>query len=73
MDIYGYLKKDHDEVKDLMRVIEELGNSESEKRSELFNKLKEEVLVHSKVEDRLFYERLSSFSETKGKVQHSRK
>lgn len=53
MDIFSYLKKDHQEIKGLL---EKATNARSpEKRSELLRKLKEAVLLHAKTEEATFY------------------
>ncbi|OJX09534.1 MAG: hypothetical protein BGO77_05095 [Caedibacter sp. 37-49] len=71
MDIYMYLKKDHQKVTTLFNEIE---NSDSISNKEsLFSQLKEELLLHAESEHATFYKALKSYPETKDIVQHADK
>ena len=70
MSIYTYLKKDHDKIKDLMDKIKVLGPDESAERSDLFNQLKATIIIHSKAEEKAFYDPLKSHSKTEDEVEH---
>jgi len=56
MDIYTYLKKDHDKVKKLMTQITEATTPED--RKELFDVMSAELLLHSSTEEQTFYRSL---------------
>lgn len=71
MNIYTYLKKDHQKVATLF---DEIINTHSQKKREtLFNELKEELLLHAEAEHATFYKVLKSYPETKEIVQHADK
>ncbi|MCH2547572.1 MAG: hemerythrin domain-containing protein [Alphaproteobacteria bacterium] len=70
MSIYSYLKKDHDEVKSLFNEIEQLGAESSEKRTSLFNQVKKKLILHSKAEEKVFYNPLKKYAEAKDEVEH---
>lgn len=74
MSIYTYLTQEHNEVKDLMNQIEdfESGNENAEKRDALFNELKKKLILHSKAEEKAFYQPLKKFQETKEEVEHGK-
>lgn len=72
MSIYAYLKQDHKKVKELMSEIVALGDADSPKRDELFNELKTSLILHSKAEEKAFYEPLRKFKETKEEVEHGK-
>src|SRR5690606_11413384 len=56
MDIYAYLKKDHDKVKKLMDQITEATTPED--RKELFDAMSSELLLHASTEEQTFYRAL---------------
>lgn len=70
MDIYTSLKQDHDRVKDLMTQVVACGDDESPRRLELFEQMKQELLLHSRTEEQVFYDRLKQSSSISDKVQH---
>lgn len=55
MDIFSKLKTDHDNVKKILKKIEETSNNAGKTRETLFAQLKNELLAHSKVEEAVFY------------------
>lgn len=71
MSIYTYLKQDHEKIQRLMNDIEALGAEESGERSKLFNQLKATIIVHSKAEEKAFYDPLKKHPKTKQEVNHS--
>lgn len=73
MSIYTYLKKDHQKVKDLIAEIEGLDSSKIESRDKLFNQLKKEIIIHSKAEEKVFYQPLREEPETKDEIPHAKK
>jgi hemerythrin superfamily protein len=71
MDIYSYLKKDHQLVSDLM---EQVGKSEAEQREPLFKQIKQELSLHADSEEETFYKAVEDASRTKSaeeKVEHA--
>ena len=56
MDIYSYLKKDHDKVNKLMKQITEA--RAAEERQELFDTMSSELLLHASTEEQTFYRAL---------------
>jgi hypothetical protein len=65
MDIYSQLKGDHDELKRLMEQIGDSGPTASKKREIAFQDFKLALLVHSKVEEAVFYSQLKYVPELK--------
>jgi hemerythrin-like domain-containing protein len=65
MDAIALLKEDHDKVK---RLLEE-GDSTTERgvktRTQLFDKIKQELEVHEAIEEELFYPALRQYAEAK--------
>ena len=70
MSIYTYLKKDHEEIKSLMDRVKLLGEEEPAERNSLFNQLKQLIVVHSKAEEKAFYDPLKYHSKTEEEVEH---
>lgn len=56
-EFFQMLKKDHKEVKSILRQLDET-ETKSKKRDELFQKLKEELVPHMKAEEIAFYQPL---------------
>jgi hypothetical protein len=65
MDIFKMLKKDHDLVKKMIARLEKMDEEAVEKRETLFQKIKEELTVHSKSEEAAVYARLHGQDTTK--------
>ena len=55
MDALKLLKEDHKKVKALFEEVEGLGDRASTQRKNLFQKIDEELTLHSKIEETLFY------------------
>jgi hemerythrin superfamily protein len=55
MDATRLLKQDHKEVKALFEAFEGLSDRASAKRMKLFDKIREELTVHAKIEEEIFY------------------
>ena len=68
-DIFQLLEKDHREVKSMMRQIAE-GNGDG-RRHQIFEKFKEELLAHSKCEEREFYTVLQRNDAISDKIEHA--
>ena len=60
MDAISLLKADHDKVKKMLADGEETTERAEVTRTELFVKLKEEMLVHERIEEEIFYPVLKS-------------
>ncbi len=71
MSIYSYLKKDHQLVKDLMAKIDALNDDDTAERMKIFHKLKDEIIIHSKAEEKVFYKPLEKEPETKDEIPHA--
>ena len=56
--IFTYIKNDHKEIRTLLDQIENEGPEESELRTDLFNELKEKLLIHEHAEEEAFYKPL---------------
>jgi hemerythrin superfamily protein len=55
-DILATLKKEHDEVKDLLEQLQETGNGAQ--RSRLVQQIKEALIPHTKAEEKVVYDRV---------------
>lgn len=55
MDALKLLKEDHKKVKTLFGEVEELGDRASTQRKNLFQKIDEELTIHAKIEETIFY------------------
>jgi hemerythrin-like domain-containing protein len=64
MDIFAALKKDHAKVKGLFEELEATTERGVKKREELFEKINEELTLHTELEEKLFYPRLRGEKET---------
>lgn len=71
MDIYNYLKKDHQKVSNLFKqIIEE---NDINKREALFLEAKKELELHADPEDKTFYKALKKNSKGKKDAEHGEK
>lgn len=57
-DLLMKLKADHKTVKDLLKQLEDTSERATKKRNILFDKLKNEIQLHTKVEEKLLYPRM---------------
>ncbi len=71
MNIYNYLKKDHQTVADLFDKI--LSSKSLDKRKTLFQEVANELLVHAETENATFYEALKGYEETAELIEHAEK
>ncbi len=60
MDAITLLKADHDKVKKMLAEGEETTERAEVTRTELFEKLKAEMLIHERIEEEIFYPALKS-------------
>ncbi|WP_119461708.1 hemerythrin domain-containing protein [Rhodospirillaceae bacterium SYSU D60014] len=63
MDLWQLIKNDHDNVDEIFRQI--LQESSGDLRDKLFLQLKRELMLHTKVEEDVFYPALKHFDETR--------
>lgn len=64
MDIYGVLKQDHAAVKDLLAKLSDTTANAIKTRSKGFEKLKAELIAHSRAEEEVFYAALRNQDRT---------
>jgi hypothetical protein len=65
MDAITLLKDDHDRVKKMLADGEETTERAVKTRAEVFAKLKEEMLIHERIEEEIFYPALKSHPKAK--------
>ena len=65
MDAIALLKADHDKVKKMLADGEETTERAEVTRTELFEKLKAEMLIHERIEEEIFYPALKSHPKAK--------
>ena len=58
MLIYDELKKDHDQVKEMMTRIEEMSSRASTSKVRLFEEMKAALTAHLRAEEKVFYDAL---------------
>ena len=72
MDIYTYIKKDHDKVAALFEKI--AGEANATRRQSYFDQIKNELTLHAKSEEATFYEALKKGNkEVKEEEEHAEK
>jgi len=65
MDAISLLKADHDKVKKMLADGEETTERAEVTRTELFGKIKAEMLIHERIEEEIFYPALKSHPKAK--------
>jgi hypothetical protein len=65
MNAMDLLKQDHEKVKKLMNEIDSTTERGVKTRDELFTKFKQEMTVHERIEEEIFYPRLTEQAKTK--------
>ena len=55
MDPFQLLKKDHKKVSDLLKRLDKTEESDASKREELFAQVKNELEIHTQIEEKIFY------------------
>ena len=68
MDALSLLKADHDKVKKMLTEGEETTERAEKTRTELFDKLKGELMIHERIEEEIFYPALKSHPKAKDLV-----
>jgi hemerythrin superfamily protein len=71
MEIYTYLKKDHQKVNNLFEQL--IAEKNMDKTESLFEALREELLLHAESEQKTFYKALKRHPETKDEARHGDK
>jgi len=54
-EFFDVIRKDHQEIKQMLNQIEKMPDSDYTRREEMFNKLKTELVPHMKAEEKAFY------------------
>jgi hemerythrin superfamily protein len=72
MTIFDLLKKDHKKVTAIFDKIEDTTPHAVKTREKLYRRLKEELQVHTEIEERVFYPALQEFDEIKNLIQEAR-
>ena len=62
MNVLKLLKKDHSNVQSLFAKFDRTGKSSHEKKAELFEKIRRELQLHSRIEEEIFYPALKAFN-----------
>ena len=65
MDALTLLEQDHQKVKKIMGELEKTTERGVKTRQELFTKLEQELVVHEKIEEQIFYPRVKEQATTK--------
>jgi hypothetical protein len=65
MDALSLLKADHDKVKKMLTEGEETTERAEKTRTELFDKLKDEMMIHERIEEEIFYPALKAHPKAK--------
>jgi hemerythrin superfamily protein len=65
MDALTLLERDHQEVKKIMGELEKTTERGTKTRQQLFTKLVEELTIHEKIEEQIFYPRVKEQAKTK--------
>src|SRR4051812_38391125 len=65
MDAMELLKNDHEQVKNILEQLDSTTEKGVKTREELFTKFKSEMTVHERIEEEIFYPRLTEQAKTK--------
>ncbi|MCA1557221.1 MAG: hemerythrin domain-containing protein [Acidobacteria bacterium] len=65
MNAFELLKKDHEKVSNLFKQLEETTERAVKSREELFGKLKQELDIHARIEETIFYPAIKNAEETR--------
>jgi len=68
--IFDRLRKDHDKQRELLSLLVDT-SGDTDKRSALFEKLKDELERHAKYEERTLYKPMLEYDNTQPKARHS--
>ncbi|HEX8174990.1 MAG TPA: hemerythrin domain-containing protein [Pyrinomonadaceae bacterium] len=64
MNAFELLKKDHQKVSEMFKQLEETTERAVKTREELFGKLKQELDIHARIEETIFYPAIKEAEET---------
>jgi iron-sulfur cluster repair protein YtfE (RIC family) len=65
MDPFQILSKDHRAVEQIFEQIEKIDNRETDHREQIFHKLRQELELHTQIEEKIFYPELKRHDGTK--------
>lgn len=71
MNALELLKKDHQHVSRIFEQLEMAARGRSHRREDLFNRLRDELRIHSAIEERIFYPALADIRETRESIFES--
>lgn len=66
------LKRDHQTIGGLFRDFEKLANDDAQGRKDTFDQIRQELDVHTRIEEELFYPELARFDEASDLVREAR-
>lgn len=72
MNVYDLLKKDHQTVEKLLQQLTQTGDGAEKKRRDGFERLREELQRHTRLEEQVFYARLEEAEETATLIDDAR-
>lgn len=67
MNVLKLIKKDHSDVQSLFNKFEKTAKSSHEKREEIFEQIRRELQIHSRVEEEIFYPFLKALNGNSGR------
>jgi hemerythrin superfamily protein len=71
MDAISLLKQDHQKVKGMVKEVEETGRRSTKQREELFQTIVDELTVHERIEEEIFYPSVQKHEKAKDLVLES--
>jgi hemerythrin superfamily protein len=71
MDAISLLKQDHEKVKGIIKQVEETDGRSSSKREELFQTIVDELTVHERIEEEIFYPTVQKHEKAKELILES--
>ena len=71
MDALSLLRSDHQKVKSLVKQVEDSGDRATKQREELFQTIVDELTVHERIEEEIFYPNVQKHEKAKALVLES--
>ena len=71
MDAFQLLSKDHQAVNEVFEKIGRAGKTAGKTRHQLFEKLRQELEIHTQIEEKIFYPEMKKHAGTKDLVGHA--
>ena len=71
MDALSLLKQDHEKVKGLIKQVEETSDRATKQREELFQTIVDELTVHERIEEEIFYPTVQKHEKAKDLILES--